>query len=156
MRHAAPISVDPRGPASASGRGRDVARSPGFTLLELLVVTVILGILAAIALPVYQGIRKRSAMSALQTELRTLHNAQELYYVENDTYTDDLSRLQYEPGEDVAVELRATAGGGGAGAGWSGRLTHDDFGVRCAYFQGSATPFEPATDRRTIACDEGG
>lgn len=138
-------------PAGADGAPASGAR--GFSLLELLTVTVLLGILAAIALPVYRGFKERAATGALQTELRTLNNAQELYFVEHDAYTDDVSRLQYSPGEDVRVELRAA---GGAGAGWTGRLTHGVYGVRCAVFHGSASPLAPATDEGSIACDEGG
>lgn len=126
--------------------------SAGFTLLELLIATVMLGILAAIALPIYQGVRERAATSALQSELRTLRNAQELYFVENDGYTDDLGVLDYEPGSDVEVELRAASGGD---IGWAGRLSHRNFDVRCAVFQGSVSPYDPATAEGSIACDGG-
>lgn len=137
----------------ASGVASD---RPGFTLLELLVVTVLLGILAAIAFPIYQGFRDRAATSSLQTELRTLRNAQELYFVENDGYADDLGLLDYDPGSDVEVELRSESGGDSDGdVGWAGRLTHGSQGVRCAFFQGSVEPFAPAADEGSVACDGG-
>jgi prepilin-type N-terminal cleavage/methylation domain-containing protein len=138
-------------PAPA-GPGIAARDRPGFTLLELLVVTVFLGILAAIALPIYQGFRERAATSALQAELRSLRNAQELHFVENEGYTDDLGRLEYTPGEDVEVELRAASDGD---VGWAGRLSHRDRGVRCAFYQGAVSPYDPATAERTIACDGG-
>lgn len=133
--------------AQRPGPGR-----PGFTLLELLVVTLMLGILAAIALPIYQGFRERAAIGALQTELRTLRNAQELYFAENEGYTDDLARLEYSPGEDVEVELRTPSDGD---VGWAGRLSHRDLDVRCALYQGAASPYDPATAEGSIACDRG-
>lgn len=118
-----------------------------------MIVTVLLGILAAIAFPIYQGFRERAARAALVTELRTLNNAQELHFVEHDEYTDDLDRLQYEPGEEVRVELRTAAAGD---VGWAARLTHQEYEVRCAYFTGAASAFAPATDAGRITCDEGG
>lgn len=147
-------------PCRASPDGEGLPRQagttdgpPGFTLLELLVATVMLGVLAAIALPIYRGFRERAATSSLQSELRTLRNAQELHFVENDGYTDDLGVLDYEPGSDVEVELRA---GSGEDVGWAGRLSHRNEDVRCAVFEGSAPPYDPATDEGTVACDGGG
>lgn len=137
---------------SRSRAAEAAKRRPGFTLLELLVVTVLLGILAAIALPIYRGFRERAATSTLQTELRTLRNAQELYFVENDGYTDDLDRLDYSPGDDVEVELRSASG---EDVGWAGRLQHRDVDVRCAVFQGSIPAYDPSVAEGAIACDGG-
>lgn len=123
----------------------------GFTLIELLFVTVILGILAMIAVPVYQGVRKEAATATLQEQLRTMAQAQEMHLVVNDVYTDDVEDLDYRPAGTVDVELLV-----GGDDGWTARLTDVRYGVRCAVYFGDAEPLEPAAVEGEIACDEEG
>jgi type IV pilus assembly protein PilA len=58
----------------------------GFTLIELLVVILIIGILAAIALPAFLGQRAKGQDSAAKSDARNMVSQLESYYVENDTY----------------------------------------------------------------------
>ncbi len=78
----------------AQRRGEQEA---GFTLVELMVVILIIGILIAIALPTYIGARTRAQNRAAQTELRSAYVAASTYYAANETYT----------GFDVAAALQA-------------------------------------------------
>jgi type IV pilus assembly protein PilE len=65
----------------------------GFTLIELLVVVLIIGILAAIALPQYQKAVAKSRYQQLMITGNAIRDAEERYYLANSEYTDNLENL---------------------------------------------------------------
>ena len=65
----------------------------GFTLIELLVVVLIIGILAAVALPGYQVAVEKSKITPKLLAAKTLLNAQKLFFLENGYYTMDMDLL---------------------------------------------------------------
>ncbi len=62
-------------------------KEEGFTLIELLVVIIIIGILAAIAIPVFLNQRKKGWDSAVKADLRNAATAQETYLTDNGVYS---------------------------------------------------------------------
>ena len=72
-----------------------------FTLIELLVVVLIIGILAAVAVPQYQKAVMKSRYAKLKILAKALSDAEEVYYVANGKYTGDI--------KDLDVDLPGTA-----------------------------------------------
>lgn len=66
----------------------------GFTLIELMVVVVILGILAAIAIPRFADKSKKAADAAQKADIKILQNAVDMYYYDHKTWpSEDMSEL---------------------------------------------------------------
>lgn len=71
----------------------------GFTLIELMIVLIIIGVLAAIAVPNFMNAAATAKEKACLANMKTIQNAMELYYAEHSVYTNDPSELsQYFSG----------------------------------------------------------
>ena len=71
-------------------------KNSGFTIIELVVVLVIIGILSALALPQYIKTVERSRQSEALTNLGAIRGAQMRYYLENANYTDSFNNLDID------------------------------------------------------------
>ena len=90
----------------------------GFTLIELLIVVVIIGILAAIAIPKFSATREKAYFAAMKSDLKNLASQQEIYYADVYAYTSSTTGLGFVSSEGVNVEITAGTDG------WSASNTH--------------------------------
>lgn len=108
----------------------------GFTLIELLIVVVIIGILAAIAIPKFSATREKAYFAAMKSDMKNLASQQEIFYSDNYSYSDDFSALAFTNSEGVNVVF-----GGASASGWSASATHSALGGSegCSMYYGTAS-----------------
>jgi type IV pilus assembly protein PilA len=107
----------------------------GFTLIELLVVILIIGILAAIALPAFLNQRAKAQDTEAKTAARTAQTAEETYYTDNQKYTNGGTALAdlraIEPALNAGVAgtgLAVTTAAGGTDQGYKVTVTQSKTG----------------------------
>lgn len=83
----------------------------GFTLIELLIVVVIIGILAAVAIPKFASTKDKAKLSSVKTDVRNLMSVMEGLASDNGAYSDPAATdYNLSPNNTVAVTLDGTSG----------------------------------------------
>src|SRR5437588_1374439 len=119
-----------------------MSNKKGFTLIELLIVVVIIGILAAIAIPKFANTKEKAYLASMKSDLRNMATTEEGYFADQQVYISGTasniagstaSLQSFVPSSGVTVTATATGG-----TGWSAVATHSATTKSCAMFIGVA------------------
>jgi type IV pilus assembly protein PilA len=138
-------------------------RREGFTLIELLIVIVIIGILAAIAIPKFGATREKAYVKAMESDLRNLAAQQEIYYSDSGSNyeyfsgtlvwnQDQENDLNLTISSGVTLDIVGTASAAGVAGYWSAVATHEATTITCAMFTGG-TAVTPAETPGVLKCE---
>jgi prepilin-type N-terminal cleavage/methylation domain-containing protein len=126
-------------------------RNGGFTLVELLIAIVVIGVLAAIMIPAYGRVKNKGLGATMVSDLRNLVTAQENYFLENSEYYAGAlpaAQFEYRVSSGVSVALQDVSIGG-----WGAVATHQASEDTCAIYVGTSGPLAPATAEGVPECN---
>ena len=101
-------------------------RFHGFSLMEVMIVVVIIGILAALAYPNLEKYLKRARQTEAKTNLSAIYTAQKIYFTLHQSYADDIKKLDLGlvQGDPYTFTMEASTSTFKAQA--EGNIDHDD------------------------------
>ena len=100
-----------------------VSKKKGFTLIELLIVVVIIGILAAIAIPKFANTKEKAYVASMKADLRNLATYEESYAADSSGayFSGNGTAQGFSPSQNVTVTATAVAG---PPASWTATASH--------------------------------
>ena len=123
-----------------------VSGKKGFTLIELLIVVVIIGILAAIAIPKFASTKEKAYLASEKSDLRNMATSEEAYFSGNQTYTTDESALNFTTSQGVSMSGKAADA-----KGWKATSSHNATTKKC--YAGFGSQAASTTLDGIITCD---
>lgn len=105
-------------------------RGAGFTLIELLIVVVIIGVLAAIAIPKFASTKERAYLAAMKSDLRNLAVSEDAYLADHGAYTKDKAALNFRETSGIKARIQVQADP----IGWNATAEHVGTTKTCAIF----------------------
>ena len=123
----------------------------GFTLIELLIVVVVIGILAAIAIPKFTSMRERAFRSGMVSDLKNLASQQEIYLSNEYSYAATTTATDMTLTANVTITINESTG-----TGWAATGTHSGLaGQWCGIYFGdaAASGATPAAAPGTVQCN---
>ena len=131
-------------------------KDQGFTLIELLVVIVIIGILAAIAIPIFLNQRQKGVDAGVQSDLKQLATIQETYYTDSQSYTANSGKimgLNFKKTSDNAIQVSVTSAGYCLRGSSAKGSRHGDTATGYYWYDSSAGGLNTAKTNPTGVCN---
>ncbi len=124
----------------------------GFTLIEILIVVVIIGILAAVAIPKYTRVKSQGYVATVKSDLKNLSTAEESYFAASNTYATSAQLAvenYFAPSRGVNVTISSITS-----TGWSATATHGGFSgmTACGVYVGTATSPDASLNLGQVGC----
>ncbi len=135
-RPSGPGARSPESPPDRNAGSGNGKRRRGFTLIELAITLLIIGVLASLAVFTYTKLANKARFTQAKTALKHLQKTETVYFSENDRYTDNVVRIDFDPVKynfyeisiilsDNATKFIGTATGVGVMNGDLWTITHD-------------------------------